>query len=201
MTTAANRTGGVNPHASLGWSREACDAAALATESTPEDQNAESESAPFHTHLIPSIPPLPAPQEDRTDGGAVGPSLVRRLDDLLDRCSVMASLRPRSMFTPKHLASDLEKLVKVGWGRVKGRGRELVYVFRWKVKEAAQAALGLACLRLSLKGRTGRDLLQTALLSLRMCSPTNPPTHSPLTHVRRAVCPACRAARLSATRT
>ena len=48
------------------------------------------------------------------DGGAVGPSLVRRCDEVLERCGVMASTRPRSMFSTKHLASDLEKLVKVG---------------------------------------------------------------------------------------
>jgi len=47
------------------------------------------------------------------DGGAVGPTLVRRCDDVLSRCGVMASARPRSMFSSKHLEADLEKLVKV----------------------------------------------------------------------------------------
>uniref|UniRef100_A0A7S3QKU8 DNA mismatch repair protein MSH2 n=1 Tax=Dunaliella tertiolecta TaxID=3047 RepID=A0A7S3QKU8_DUNTE len=51
-------------------------------------------------------------KEDRVDGGAVGPTLVRRCDDVLERCGVMASARPRSMFATKHLAADLEKLVK-----------------------------------------------------------------------------------------
>lgn len=75
--------------------------------------------ARLHTRTRTRPPPRPPPpQEDRSGGGgAVGPSLVRRCDDVLARCGVMASTRPRAMFSAKHLAGDLAKLVKVRAGR------------------------------------------------------------------------------------
>ena len=61
-------------------------------------------------------------------GGGTGAGVVsadwRRLHDVLSRCGVMATERPKAMFSAKHLESDVAKLLKV-WGvrcgmRVKG---------------------------------------------------------------------------------
>jgi hypothetical protein len=69
---------------------------------------AKHHTRPGHSHHITHTTPL---QEG--EAGLQG-SDARRLRELLARCGLMASERPRASFSAKHLEGELGKLSKAG---------------------------------------------------------------------------------------
>jgi len=56
----------------------------------------------------------PSSSSAAAGSGAAESADQRRLHDVLSRCGVMATPRPRAFFSPKHLDADLAKLLKSG---------------------------------------------------------------------------------------